>query len=212
MHSYWIPAVLLPAIVANSAIGDGTSPPDPVVVEQKIAELERRLETIVGELRALRRQLVPRVLTPQEAYNSFRRHPEEPVTVEFGVAPGWGTRFSEVDYEREPITATWDCFLDDGQTFSVTLTPDVWRALRLPGNPKGAPPSKPLPGDERNAIGKHIEENGLRVTGVLDPDGRSMVVSDPSKVVLYLARQPGTETSFEPSPTVPSEPRDDRKE
>jgi hypothetical protein len=193
-------ALVIVLLVSKPALTDDFGDRHAAELERKVAELESRLEAIVEELRAVRRQLAPPALTPQQAFDSFRRDPEKPVTVEFGVVPGSGTLFSEVDYENEPIHLTWDWVLDDKTRFTATLMPEAWRALRIPGKHKGAPPIKPPPGEERARVARHIETNGLRVTGVLQQGGRSMIVADPSKVVLYLAGQPGSEIYSETAP------------
>jgi len=193
-------AIVLSVLPALSA-SDGKI--SPAKAARRIADLEQRLEAIQTELRAIRGELAPSIMTPQQACDSQRRDPGVAVTVEFGVIPVSGTQFLDVDLQQEPIVVTWDGALDDGNTFSVTLTPEVWRVLRLPGETKGAPPRQPLPEEAREAVRRHIEANGLRVTGVLEADGHSMVVENPAQVVLYLYQQPGTEVSFEPAATNP---------
>jgi hypothetical protein len=194
-------AAIVLSVLPTLSASDGKI--SPVEAARRIADIEQRLEAIQTELRAIRRELAPSIMTPQQAYDSQRRDPGVAVTVEFGVMPVSGTQFLDVDLQQEPIVVTWDGALDDGNTFSVTLTPQVWRVLRLPGETKGAPPRQPLPEEARDAVRRHIETNGLRVTGALEADGHSMVVEDPAQVVLYLYQQPGTEVVFEPKVTAP---------
>jgi hypothetical protein len=206
--------LLLPALVAVTMPGfahaDEPQRPDIAAIEQKITELEGRLVEIVQELKELRRNLAVQapnanpalpIMTPQQAHDAFRIDPRKPVTVEFGVEPGAGAfRTGFIGPGPDPIWAIWDGRLQDGHTFEVYLMPEAYRALRLPGKRKGDAPITPPPTRERDMVAKHIEENGLRITGVLEPGGYSMVVTDPSKVVLYLAQQPGTETYAKPKP------------
>jgi hypothetical protein len=204
MRPYLAPLLLTLAVVAASAVAEDVRPPDPAALQAKISELERQVELLNQDLREIRRQLqvakVTPLLTPQQAYDSSRLDPARPVTVEFGVVPSTNVFFNDIDPQQEPIYATWDWFLEDKTQFTVILTPQAYRGLRIPSKNRNEPPIKPAPGQQRADVMKHIGENGIRVTGRLEPDGRSMVVRDPSKVVLFLTQQPGSEVYFSESP------------
>jgi hypothetical protein len=219
MRSCLLLSALCTATTPGFVRADEPQQTDTAAIDRKIAELEGRLAEIVQELGELRRHLAvdvssPRpslpIMTPQQAHDAYRIDPCKPVTVEFGVERGAGAfRTGFIGPGPDPIWAIWDGRLQDGHTFEVYLMPEAYRALRLPGKRKGDASITPPPPRERDMVAKHVEENGLRVTGVLQAGGYSMVVTDPSKVVLYLAQQPGTETYAKPNPhTHPPLPRE----
>src|SRR5262245_14988283 len=68
--------------------------PNPAALQKKLTELGQRIATLQREAGELRQQLdklsPPKVaiLTPQEAVEAYKKNPNQPVTVEFGVGPG----------------------------------------------------------------------------------------------------------------------------
>lgn len=167
------------------------------MLEVQLAAIEQQAREASTELVALRELLTKhapaskskrRGVTPPEAVESFRRDPKGPVTVEFGVQRiGYPDGPIAVGDDPEPaIGATWDNYLPGGGTFTAFVPPSVYRQLTLP-NPEG--PRKPLtPGRERLEVVEHVEQHGIRVTGILREDGGHyrIVVDSPDDVVLYI--------------------------
>lgn len=194
---------LVVAAFCGLSLAEDSPRPDPAQLQKKLSDLELRLETILQELREVRVQMGPivdskpsRIMTPQEAHDAFRINPRGKVTVEFGVLPRGA--ITQEDLSKEPIHVVWDCSLEDHTQFDVVLTPAVINSLKIPDKDRKSPAIKPPAGQERDMVLKHIEENGLRVTGVLESNGRTMIVSSPANIVLYLTRQPGSEVYWVP--------------
>jgi hypothetical protein len=193
---------LVLAALCGLVMAEDSSRPDSALLQKKLSDLEQKLETVLQELREVRALMGPvdskpsRIMTPQEAHDAFRVNPRGKVTVEFGVLPRGA--ITQEELSKEPIHVTWDCSLEDHTQFEVVLTPAAFNSLKLPNKDRMSPPIKPRAGQERDMVLKHIEENGLRVTGVLESNGRTMIVSSPANVVLYLTRQPGSEVYWLP--------------
>jgi len=176
--------------------------PDPAALRKKLAELEKRIGALQREADELRQQVdklaPPRIviLTPQEAVEAYKKNPKQPVTVEFGVEPG-SARFRTELVRGDTIGAIWDGRLLGGGTFTAILAPKAYGELNIPSKAKGKDAVKPTPGSERAVVGRHIDENGLRVTGLIRPKGEApwlddyyIVVDDPSQVVLFNSIAP----------------------
>src|SRR5262249_49109298 len=177
--------------------------PDPAALEKKLTELGERIATLQREVTELRNQLdkltPPKavVLTPQEAVEAYKKNPNQPVTVEFGVELG-SARFRTGFGEEDSIWAIWDGQLAGGGTFSAILRPRAYLELNIPSKEKGKAAVKPPAGDERKLVGRHVDENGLRVTGLVRRRGDALpgleeyyiVIDDPSKVHLFNSVAP----------------------
>jgi hypothetical protein len=166
-------------------------------LEQQAGQLQQDLELARLELRRLAPRKV-RAMTPQDAVNQFLKHPDQPVTVEFGVEPGCASILDGPVREGEdavgPMRAVWDNRLVDGKSLTAYLPPKVYRRL------KGFAPDDerevivPRPGESlvdplRSRIAKHIEENGIRVTGMIQQDAFEnyfIQVNEPKDVVTYI--------------------------
>ena len=172
--------------------------PDPAALRKRLTELDDKIAALQRESAELRKQLdqlappKPVVLTPAEAVAAFAKNPDQPVTVEFGVEAG-----SAADRTgpgpADVIVATWDGLLTDGGRFTVVLHPKAYAGLELPPKEKGKPATKPAPGKERETIGRHIDEHGLRATGVVKRTGIHdylIEVDDPAKVTLFISIAP----------------------
>jgi len=173
-------------------------------LEQRISRLERLAGELQEELAAARRdleRLQPRKVrgvTPQEAVNSFQKDPERPVTVEFGVEPGCAAihdgLIREGDDPVGPMRAVWDNRLTDGKTLTAYLPPKAYRRLKgfAPADEREIIEARPgeLSIDPlRSRVARHIEENGIRVTGKLQEDGFGnyfIQVGDAADVVTYI--------------------------
>ena len=163
-------------------------------LRQRAANIERLIADLEKELLEVRRELAKvsrRGMTPHEAVEQFRKFPQEPVTVEFGVEPiGYPDGPIREGEDPEPaIVARWDNYLVGGGTLTAIVPPKVYRQLMLPTQDGGKVPL--TPGQERKQVVRHIEEHGVRVTGVLEPGGINqdqyvIRVDGPEKVVLYI--------------------------
>jgi hypothetical protein len=199
---FFVPTLgLLLAMILPSWADDPPSP-NPAALHKKLTELEKQIATLQREAAELRRQLdrlsPPRVviLTPQQAIEAYKKNPTQPVTVEFGVEPGSAGDRTGLS-PRDVIWATWDGRLHGGGTFTAILHPKAYLELKIPSKEKGKAATKPPPGRERTLVGRHLDENGLRVTGLIRKRGEApwlgdyyLVVDDPSKVVLFNSINP----------------------
>jgi len=156
-------------------------------LEQQIADLQKELDDVRDKIA----ELNPHPLTPYEALAAFERHPERPVTVEFGVERiGYPDGLIKDGDDLEPaIIATWDNFFPGGGTLTAIVPPSVYRQLTLPT--KDGRTVKLTRGNERQQVVKHIEANGIRVTGIMQRGGFSdndytIQVEKPEDVVLYI--------------------------
>ena len=197
MCRQWTLVVLLIAF-ARTAFAD-ESPPvvpsDAQALQQRAAAIERLIAELEKELLQVRRELAKssprRGVTPHEAVEQFKRFPKEPVTVEFGVEPiGYPDGPIREGEETEPaIMARWDNYLVGGGTITAIVPAKVYRQLTLPTTGGGKVPL--MLGQERKQVVNHIEEHGIRVTGVLEPGGINndqyiIRVIEPENVVLYI--------------------------
>jgi hypothetical protein len=221
---YSLLVALASLVCAADATCDPSPAPDPATLQKKLIELEEdiaKLQREAAELRVQLDKLAPRrvmILTPQEAVEAFKKHPDQPVTVEFGVLEGSAANrtgpvarpsIDLVDLKEpgamrtgpgiggDPIWATWDGYLIGGGQFTVTLTARAYAGLKIPSNAPGQPAVAPPPGRERQAIGEHIDDHGLRVTGLVRraggapfQDNYEMVIDDPSSVALFTGVAP----------------------
>jgi hypothetical protein len=176
--------------------------PDPAALQSKLTQLDMRIAALQREAAELRTQLdklsppkVP-ILTPQEAVEAFKKDPNQPVTVEFGVNPGSAWIRTGIGHE-DAIWAIWDGQLAGGGSFVAIVQPKAYMQLKIPSKEKGKAAVKPPAGSERSLIGRHIDENGLRVTGLVRHSSESpwlgeyyIEVDDPSKVVLFHSIAP----------------------
>src|SRR5262245_34207747 len=164
-------------------------------LQQRAAKIERMIADLEKELRQVRRELAKvmprRGMPPQEAVEQFKRFPKEPVTVEFGVEPiGYQDAPIREGEDPEPaIMARWDNYLVGGGTITTIVPPKVDRRLTLPTKDGGK--VSLTPGQERKQVVKHIEEHGIRVTGMLEPGGINddqyvIRVNELGDVVLYI--------------------------
>jgi hypothetical protein len=171
------------------------APPDSVALAERAKDIESLIASLEKELAHVRGQLAGlpgrRGVTPQEAVDQFRRWPDVPVTVEFGVEPvGYPDAPTREGDDPEPaISATWDNRLVGGGTLTAIIPPAVYRQLKIPASGGGSTPL--APGQERKQVVKHIETHGIRVTGILQPGGFQNAdfvirVSKPEDVVLYI--------------------------
>jgi hypothetical protein len=169
--------------------------PDAQALQQRAADIERLIADLERELLLVRRELAKvtprRGLTPYEAVEQFKRFPKEPVTVEFGVEPvGYPDAPTREGDDPEPaIMARWDNYLVGGGTITAIVPPKVYRQLTIPTKEGGKVAL--TPGQERKQVVKHIEEHGIRVTGVLEPGGINndqyvIRVDEAANVVLYI--------------------------
>jgi hypothetical protein len=188
------------AFVSFASAADASDPANDAriaALEQRLAALERQVREVREESTALRnakstnsasQNALRRGVTPAEAVESFRRAPKEPVTVELGVQSiGYPDGPIPIGEDPEPaISATWDNYFVDGGTFTAIVPPAVYRKLTLPGKDGSRTPL--TLGAERREVVKHIEENGIRVTGVIVEDGGHfrIVVDSADDVVLYI--------------------------
>ncbi len=190
--------LLVFALVAQAVIAGELSrdlKPDAQALMQRAADIERLIAELEKELVQVRRELAKisprRGVTPQEAVEHFKRFPKEPVTVEFGVEPiGYPDGPIREGEDPEPaIMARWDNYLVGGGTITAFIAPKAYRQLALPAKDGGKVPL--TPGQERRQVVKHIQEHGIRVTGVLEPTGINndqyvIRVDEPENVVLYI--------------------------
>jgi len=113
---------------------DDQTSPDPAALQKKLTELGERLATLQREVTELREQLEKLaplsavVLTPQEAVEAYKKNPNPPVTVEFGVELG-SARFRTGFGEEDSIWAIWDGQLAGGGRFYAILRPKAPRPL-----------------------------------------------------------------------------------
>ena len=116
--------------VSLPATADETPTPSDRTVQERLADIEQRIDELKREVQELRAQLPPeiagkrRALTPIEAVESFRKNPQQPVTVEFGVLPGSADELSGLQHLDEPvgpIRAVWDNYLPEGRTFTAPV-------------------------------------------------------------------------------------------
>jgi hypothetical protein len=189
----WASALIATILSCQSKVF--ADPPDAAALAERASNLERLIDSLEEELVHIRRQLAKlparKGVTPQAAVEQFKKHPNEPVTVEFGVEPiGFPDAPIRQGDDPEPgISARWDNRLVGGGTLTAIIPPAVYRKLKLPAAEGGA--ISLTPGRERAEVIKHIETHGIRVTGVLVPGGFQnedyvIQVSDPSEVVLYI--------------------------
>jgi hypothetical protein len=171
------------------------APPDAAALAERardiaglIASLEKELAHVRGQLATLPGR---RGVTPQEAVDQYKRWPDVPVTVEFGVElVGYPDAPARGGDDPEPaISATWDNRLVGGGTLTAVVPSAVYRQLKIPAVGGGSTPL--APGQERAQVVKHIETHGIRVTGILQPGGLQnedfvIRVSQPEDVVLYI--------------------------
>ena len=201
MRSLMLALGLLSALALPS-LADDQPGPNPAALHKRLAALEEQIATLQREAGELRQQLdklaPPRVaiLSPQEAVEAFKKNPGQPVTVEFGVEPGSAGSRTGLGPD-DLIWATWDNRLVGGGSFSAILFPEAYVGLTIPAKEKGQAGVKPPPGGERALVGRHIDVNGLRVTGLIRQRGEAswradyyIVVDDPTKVVLYHSIAP----------------------
>jgi hypothetical protein len=192
--------LLLPLALPSWA--DDQPGPDPADLQKKLSELEERIATLQREAAELRMQLDKLtshkvvILTPQEAVDAYKKNPNQSVTVEFGVEPG-SARIRTGFGHEDAIWAIWDGQLSGGGTFTAILQPRAYMELKIPSKEKGTAGVKPPLGGERTFVGRHVDVNGLRVTGQIRQGSEGfwrgdyyMVVDDPSKVVLFNSIAP----------------------
>ncbi len=171
------------------------APPDAAALAERAQHLTGLIASLEQELAHVRGQLARlpgrKGITPQEAVEQFKRIPDVPVTVEFGVEPvGFPDAPARQGDDPEPaISATWDNRLVGGGTLTAIIPPAVYRKLKLPATDGSTTPL--APGQERKQVVKHIETHGIRVTGKLQPGGFSnedfvILVAEPEEVVLYI--------------------------
>jgi hypothetical protein len=198
MHGQLTLLTLIVALAAHAGaaaepLRDGKT--DAQALQQRAADLERMIADLERELLQVRRELskspLRRGVTPQEAVEQFKRFPKEPVTVEFGVEPiGFpDAPIREGDDQEPAIMARWDNYLVGGGTLTAIVPSKVYRQLTIPTKEGGKVAL--TSGQERSQVVKHIEEHGIRVTGVLEPGGINNVqyvirVDEPENVVLYI--------------------------
>lgn len=177
---------------------------DAAAIKKRLIDLEEQIATLQREAAILRQQLnqlkAPSqavILTPPAAVEAHKKYPDQAVTVEFGVEEGSGAFRTGLGSETNAITATWDGRLDGGGTFTVILFPKAYAELTIPSKKKGQDAFRPWPGFEREVVGRHIDEHGLRVTGIVRQCGiwpgatnYRIEVADPSKVELFISVAP----------------------
>jgi hypothetical protein len=192
------PLFLVVALVSQVGIAQEPSrdlKPDAQALKQRSADIERLIAELEKELLHVRRELAKvsprRGVSPQEAVEQFKRFPKEPVTVEFGVEPiGYPDGpIREGDDPEPPIMARWDNYLVGGGTMTAVIPPKLYRQLAIPAKDGSKVPL--TPGQERSQVVKHIQEHGIRVTGVLEPTGINsdqyvIRFDEPENVVLYI--------------------------
>lgn len=183
------------AIVLLALPTVASDPADEAALRERAESIQRLIVSLEKELAHVRGQLAElpaaRGVTPQEAVEQFKKFPKEPVTVEFGVEPvGYPDVLVRPGDDPEPaIWARWDNRLVGGGTLTAVVPPAVYRKLLLPTADGG---KKALTaGEERAQVVRHIEEHGIRVTGLLEPGGFQkedyvIQVTDPANVVLYI--------------------------
>jgi len=187
--------VVFAALPAIAAEPPRDAKRDAEALQQRAASLERMIADLENELLQVRRELAKlsprRGVTPQEAVEQSKRFPKEPVTVEFGVEPiGYPDGPIREGEDLEPaIMARWDNYLVGGGTMTAIVPPKIYRQLMLPTKDGGKVALSP--GQERKQVVRHIEEHGIRVTGVLEPGGINndqyvIRVNEPRDVVLYI--------------------------
>jgi hypothetical protein len=187
--------VLLIATIPLKADSPDADSPDADSLRQRVAAIERLIASLQEELVDIQRRLDKpphrKALTPSEAVEQFKRLPQEPITVEFGVEPvGYPDAPSREGDDPEPaISARWDNRLVGGGTLTAIVPPAVYRQLLLPASDGSKRPLALL--QERKEVVRHIETHGIRVTGVLKPGGfqgedYTIQVTDPVNVVLYI--------------------------
>jgi hypothetical protein len=194
---------LVGVIVAVGVIPGQARASDPADLRQKLTDLEGRIAALQREAVELRHQLdklaPPKLAAvgPHEAIEAYRKNPNQPVTVEFGVEAGSGACRTGLGPGADAIIATWDGRFPGGGTLTAILHPSAYVGLKIPSKEIGREAVTPPLGDERAAIGRHIDEHGLRVTGVIrQGEGFPRVpsyyieVDDPAKVVLYISVAP----------------------
>jgi hypothetical protein len=189
---------LMVALASQLAIAEEPprdAKPDAQALQQRATDLVRMIADLEQELLRVRRELAKisprRGVTPQEAVEQFKRFPKEPMTVEFGVERiGYPDSPIRDGDDKEPaIVAKWDNYLVGGGTMTAIIPPKVYRQLVLPTKDGGKVALSP--GQERKQVARHIEEHGIRVTGVLEPGGINndqyvIRVNEPEDVVLYI--------------------------
>jgi hypothetical protein len=170
-------------------------PPNAAALAERASNLERLIDSLEEELVHVRRQLAKlparKGVTPQAAVEQFKKHPKEPVTVEFGVEP-IGFPDAPVRQGDDPapaISARWDNRLVGGGTLTAIIPPPIYRKLKIPTAAGGE--ISLTPGKERAEVIRHIETHGIRVTGVIEPGGIQnedylIRVIEPGEVVLYI--------------------------
>ena len=182
------------------AVGIAAEPPrdessDVHTLQQREGDLARKIAELEQELLQVRRALAKatprRGVTPLTAVERFQRFPKEPVTVEFGVEQVGDTSglIRQGDDPEPAIVAKWDNYLVGGGTMMAVIAPKAYRQLSLPtlqGDKVAL-----TPGQERREVVKHIQEHGIRVTGVLEPTGINgdqyvIRVDEPENVMLYI--------------------------
>jgi hypothetical protein len=202
-HAVFVLTFLVGSIPV-SGDDSSTKTADIAALEQRIARLEQQASQLQQDLQAAKQELqrlAPRkvrAMTPQDAVNAYLKDPDQPVTVEFGVEPGCAAILDGLVREGEdpvgPIRAVWDNRLVDGKTLTAYLPPKVYRRLKgfAPDDERKvvvAQPGESLLDPLRSRVAKHIEENGIRVTGAIQRDAFEnyfIQVDDPLNVVTYI--------------------------
>jgi hypothetical protein len=181
-----------------------TKAADIAALEQRIERLEQQASQLQQDLEAAKQdlqRLAPRkvrAMTPQDAVNAFLKQPDQPVTVEFGVEPECAAIFDGLFREGEdpigPMRAIWDNRLADGKSLTAYLPPKVYRRLKGFAPEDAREVIVPRQGENaidplRSRVAKHIEENGIRVTGTIQRDSFEnyfIQIDDPANVVTYI--------------------------
>ena len=190
--------------LASGAMHARSPAPDPAALQKRLTALEAQIAALQREAAELRKQLdqiaPPKavILSPQEAVAAFKKNPGQPVTVEFGVREGTGAIYSGTG--PDPLTfivAVWDQRLEGGGTFRAIIREKAFSQLTIPAKEKGKPRFKPPPDRARELVARHIDVNGVRVTGVVRKGGGASFaedyyidVDDPAKVVLFNSIAP----------------------
>ncbi len=199
----------LPLALASLTLAPGTAgaqppPPDPAALQKKLTEFDGRIAALQREAADLRKQLdrlTPAkvvILTPPQAVEAYKSNPDRPVTVEFGVVEGTGAIYTGIGPDpRSFLVAVWGNPLPGGGSFKAIIHSTAFAELKIPSREPGKSAVKPPPEMQRAAVACHIDEHGVRVTGLVRKapgpsftDDYYIEVGDPSKVALFISVAP----------------------
>lgn len=210
-RSTMLTAIVVSVVMSSATASESLGPTaiemvDVAALSRRVAELERALAEVQRDLKLVRQQLdaaqasapKAKALSPQEAVEAFKRQPDRPVTVEFGVERGADAVLSGLIRAGEdpigPMRLVWDNRLAGGGEFVAYLPPKVYRRLKgfAPADERAVVEARagemaldPL----RSRVARHIEVNGIRVTGLIKESGFGgyyITVERPEDVVTYI--------------------------